>query len=191
MNGWQVIEWTGSIIAIFGTLTLALNLTDITKTWILLGVSNILHATLFNHTDQDGLLFLQIGLLSIWIMGYLNIARKNDSKVFFNLLFGGFVTTILASFLTLAGGELFNLSTIQRLEWASSLMSISASFLMSSQHRTKHLAWPLWVVSGGMLVFLTSQTGQMGLIFLHSSFLLLNLIGFFKNKDSIYKYQPS
>ena len=186
MNIWQLIEWGGSLLAIAGTLTLALKLTNISVTWGLWGISNVLHSFLYIHTGQDGLLFLQFGLFTISVLGFINLHMVGKGKLIGKFLFATSLTFVVGSLIVLVLMNLNMMGMLQGMEWAGSLMSLGASMLMASQYKSSFFAWPLWVISGGILIALTNLTGQTGILALQLGFFTLNVIGMMNHSRKLF-----
>lgn len=189
------LEWTGTIVALSGSMIMASQKLSPSIAWKLWAASHFFHSILFLFfTQQYGLLYVQFVGLTITLTGLWqwknmnkNETIKSSSKYLMNTL------TILSSISLVA---VFFLSinilsnfTFEKLEWIGALLAVGAALLLASKHRLMNFAWPIWIAGNIVLLVFTINTQQWGLATLQLGFGIINLYGcyvrFFKQNNQL------
>ena len=173
---WFFIEWAGTIIALSGSVIMASQKISPVVGWKLWALSHLFHISLFIHTGQLGLLYLQlvgllIALMGLWQWSYHKEINQKLMKLFSFLSFVGLSVALVLIVDIVTSPE------FKKLEWIGVLLSVSAALLLASKHVWLKMTWPLWVISNMILLTFTVSNKQWGIATLQLGFMLVNIYG--------------
>lgn len=178
LSMWNMLEWLGTFFALGGAIVMASKKYNHNIAWVVWLLSNIIFIAIFLvHTQQMGLLFMQIAGLFINIFGfyqnYKGIGNHNQHlmKAFFLL---SLVLLVCSIFFI---GKLFLEPTLKNVEWIGSLLGVSAALLISSYHKHSRYCWILWTLGNLIIFILTLYTKQYGYMTLQLGFSITNFYG--------------
>ena len=176
-SGWTYIEWIATILGLGGSLVMASKKISQVWAWCAWLIMNILSICLFLlHTQQFGLLFMNIFGIFINILGLWQWSKKKEiniqaMKAAFNLGKLG----IISALIMLVIFPIF--PSIKLIEWFGSILSISGALLLASKHRKAGWSWIVWSISNLVLLSMTVYTEQWGVATLQLGFTISNIYG--------------
>lgn len=180
MTIWLILEWLGTFFALAGSVVLASKIMPDIIGWSSWIISNILLIILFFfHTEQAGLVFMQLANILINIMGICLYYKKTNleysrlgSVLYYMSL--SLIVGACAFFIFFLSDPLKQLSSI---EWMGGLISVSAALLLASYHQKAKFCWALWILGNIIILILTSYTKQYGFMTLQIGFSIINFYG--------------
>jgi nicotinamide riboside transporter PnuC len=128
---WFFVEWIGTIVALSGSVVIASQKISPVTGWKLWALSHLFHISLFVHTGQFGLLYLQlvgfsIALMGLWQWSYQKEINPKLMKLFSSLSFAGLSVALVLIANIMISPE------FKKLEWIGALLSVSAALLLAS-----------------------------------------------------------
>jgi nicotinamide riboside transporter PnuC len=175
----NIIEWLGTFLGLSGAFLLSYKKFNPKWIWLMWIISNSLLLSFFIIQKQYGLSFSSIIALIISCLGfYQNKNHKipiiNQKLKYLLYYLGQFVLILIPIIFFYPRGLLET-----KFEWISSILIISADFLIASKHPKEYLSWIYWAMSNILIFYIAITKREYGIMLLQIGFFITNINGIY------------